>query len=242
MQMRLFILLCLVIFNLQLSTVYARSQFTLPTVKYALTVKTTPSTAVVKIMNIRPSYYDGIKLKSGNYRIEVSARGYDTQKKTVAFSNKDKVIYIALSKKVALTPKNPPAKEEPQTAENSIAFLPDNTPIQQEKPKFTHTKGYSRFLRRSNELYGISYQDPLFNAYCRRYARLAVRQAKRRIRHHCEGEISILHNDAASQWQLVTAPQKAWCKTVSSHATYKETIYREERLEYCVSGYILRSK
>ena len=241
--MRLFILLCFVILNLPFSVVSARSQFTLPPVNYALTIKTTPSNAVVKIMNIKPSYYDGIKLKSGNYRIEISARGYDTQKETVRFSNKDKILYIALSKKVALSPKNPPVKEEPQAAQNSIAFLPNSNPVQQaKKPKFTHTKGYQRFLRHADELYGISYEDPRFNTYCKRYARLAVRQAQRRIRHHCEEEISVLHNDAASQWLLVTRPQKEWCKTVSSHATYKETIYREERLEYCVSGYILRSK
>ena len=241
--MRLLVLLCLIIFNLQFSVVSARSQFTLPTVKYALTVKTTPSNAVVKIMNIRPSYHNGIKLKPGNYRLEVSAKGYDVHKQTVLFSNKDKVVYIALNKKTPLVPKVSPVSNEPETTENSISFFPSNAPIQQEqKPKFTHTKNYKRFLRRSNRLYGISYEDSQFNTYCKHYARLAVRQAQRRIRHHCEEEISVLNNDAASQWLLIAAPQEAWCKTVSSHATYKETIYREERLEYCIAGYILRSK
>ena len=37
-------------------------------IQYGLTVNTTPSDAKVAIMNIKPRYYDGIKLKPGNYR------------------------------------------------------------------------------------------------------------------------------------------------------------------------------
>ncbi len=260
MQMRLFILLFLLLSNLQFSLLYARSQFTLPPAKYALTVKTTPSHAIVKIMNIKPSYHHGIKLKAGDYRIEVSAQGYDTQKKTVKLTDRDKTIYIALNPTAPLVSKEPPllstdppvnppySPEKGLPAGKVISILPDNNTDRQQqedrptKQKFTHTKGYQRFLNHANRLYGISYNDPRFIPYCKQYARLAVRQARRRLSNHCEKEISVFHNDQASQWQLKKAPQESWCRTVSSHATYKESIYREERLEYCIAGYILRSK
>ncbi len=271
--MRLFILISLLSLNLFLTTAYARSQFTLPPNQYTLTVKTTPHNATIKIMNIKPSYQDGILLKEGNYRIEVSASGYETVKKTVLLSKKDKIIYIALRKKTPFISKQPPAveiREEPPIAVNPTLIIVDdkepeiiqpsssaryeyedyvtagnNKPkvIQQlPKRRFIHTKGYNRFLRRANKLYGVSYNDPRFERYCKQYANLAIRQAQRRIDNHCEQEISPLHNDKASQWQLNKRPQQAWCRTVSAYATYNETVYREERLEYCIAGYILRSK
>ena len=47
--------------------------------KYSLHIQTNPSDARVQIMNIKPKYYDGIKLKSGRYDIRVSRRGYHTE-------------------------------------------------------------------------------------------------------------------------------------------------------------------
>ena len=248
--MRLFILIALISWSLQLSTlVHARSQFTLPASQYALTIKTTPRHATIKIMNIKPSYQEGIQLKEGNYRIEVSAKGYETVKQNVIISKKDKIVYIALDKKTSLIGKPPPTvdiHEEQVTVENSIQIIPSNKAPQiikhSTKRRFTHSKGYNRFLRYANRLYGVSYEDPQFIRFCKRYANLAVRQAQRRIDNHCEQEISVFHNDKANQWLLRKRPQEKWCRTVSSHATYNETIYREERLEYCISGTILRSK
>ena len=46
--------------------------------KYSLTIQRIPSSARVRILNIKPKYYDGIKLKKGKYHIEVSQRGYKT--------------------------------------------------------------------------------------------------------------------------------------------------------------------
>jgi len=48
------------------------------TQKYSLTIKPTPSNARVQIMNIKPKYYDGIKLKKGKYDIKVSKKSYQT--------------------------------------------------------------------------------------------------------------------------------------------------------------------
>jgi len=46
--------------------------------EFPLTVNTTPSNAKVQILNIKPKYYDGIKLKRGKYKIRVSKNGYKT--------------------------------------------------------------------------------------------------------------------------------------------------------------------
>jgi len=47
---------------------------------FSLTVHTTPSDAKVYITNIKPKYYDGIRLKKGSYNIKVSKNGYHTKK------------------------------------------------------------------------------------------------------------------------------------------------------------------
>ena len=50
----------------------------IPIKKFSLSVQTTPSDARVRILNIKPKYHDGIKLKKGKYHIEVSKRGYSS--------------------------------------------------------------------------------------------------------------------------------------------------------------------
>lgn len=47
--------------------------------KFSLTINSTPSDAKVQITNIKPKYYDGIKLKKGIYNIKVSKEGYITK-------------------------------------------------------------------------------------------------------------------------------------------------------------------
>lgn len=65
--------------------------------KYLLTINVVPSNARVRIMNIKPKYYDGIKLKQGKYYIEVSKRGYKTITKWINL-NKDRNLNIKLDK------------------------------------------------------------------------------------------------------------------------------------------------
>jgi hypothetical protein len=48
--------------------------------KSRLYVDTEPKDARVRILNIRPKYYNGIMLKPGKYLVEVSANGYKTEK------------------------------------------------------------------------------------------------------------------------------------------------------------------
>ena len=56
----------------------AKKSLVLPRTEYSLTVKPTPAEAMVRIMNIRQVYEDGILLVAGRYDIEVSASGFDT--------------------------------------------------------------------------------------------------------------------------------------------------------------------
>ena len=115
--MRLIILIFLFLFNLLfLETAYARSKFTLPDPLYALTIITTPKNATVKIMNIKPKYYQAIKLKTGDYYIEVSAEGYQLKKQKISIHHQDKKIQIKL------------AKNQPKLTDNRLdKFLSDST-------------------------------------------------------------------------------------------------------------------
>jgi hypothetical protein len=45
-----------------------------------LFVKTIPSWSRVRIMNIRPMFYQGIELSPGRYNLEISAKGYKTKR------------------------------------------------------------------------------------------------------------------------------------------------------------------
>jgi formylglycine-generating enzyme required for sulfatase activity len=63
-----------------------------------LTVVTEPDNARVRILNIRPSYQDGINLTPGRYHLEVSAEGYQTQTPWVDISGGNHHEAITLEK------------------------------------------------------------------------------------------------------------------------------------------------
>ncbi|MBL0708396.1 MAG: caspase family protein [Sulfurimonas sp.] len=65
---------------------------------FSLNINTSPSNAKVVITNIKPRYYDGIKLKKGSYTIKVSKKGYTTKSGNIELSG-DLDIDIALDKK-----------------------------------------------------------------------------------------------------------------------------------------------
>lgn len=71
--------------------------------KYTLTINPTPSDAKVYIMNIKPKYKEGMKLKKGRYSIKVKARGYETKEFRISLK-KDSHYNIVLSK-LAKAPK-----------------------------------------------------------------------------------------------------------------------------------------
>jgi len=51
--------------------------------EFPLTIHTVPSNAKVQILNIKPKYYDGIKLKQGIYNIRISKNGYKNKNFTI---------------------------------------------------------------------------------------------------------------------------------------------------------------
>ena len=64
----------------------------------SLTVQTTPANAKVRVLNIKPKYYDGIELAPGSYHVEVSKGGYQTQRVWVELKQDKHVEPIVLAK------------------------------------------------------------------------------------------------------------------------------------------------
>ena len=63
-----------------------------------LFIEAVPENARVRVLNIAPVFYQGMELKPGRYHLEVSAEGYETEKRWVTLSaGKDKNINIRLA-------------------------------------------------------------------------------------------------------------------------------------------------
>ncbi len=63
-----------------------------------LFVKTMPENARVRILNIGPAFYQGMELEPGRYHVEVSAEGYETEKRWVTLSaEQDENVDIGLT-------------------------------------------------------------------------------------------------------------------------------------------------
>ena len=60
-----------------------------PIQKFSLSITTMPSPAKIKFLNIKPTYYDGMKLKKGKYHIEVSKKGYRTIDKWITLKQNE---------------------------------------------------------------------------------------------------------------------------------------------------------
>jgi len=65
--------------------------------KFSLDISSSPSGAIIKILNIKPRYHKGILLKKGKYHLSVSKKGFDTKKQWIDL-DKDSNIHIALDK------------------------------------------------------------------------------------------------------------------------------------------------
>lgn len=70
----------------------------------ALTVVATPPDARIQLANVEAEYYPGIRLKPGDYKIEVSRQGYKSHAQWVELKSKDQVINVALSELVRSEP------------------------------------------------------------------------------------------------------------------------------------------
>lgn len=64
-----------------------------------LTVDASPASARVRVMNIGPAYQPGMELEPGSYDIEVSAPGYETQRRWVSISGRSAAPVFRLRKR-----------------------------------------------------------------------------------------------------------------------------------------------
>ncbi|MBA6379700.1 MULTISPECIES: hypothetical protein [unclassified Colwellia] len=69
---------------------------------FPVTIKANPSSARVRIMNITPVYQDEIELKKGRYDVEVTLRGYRTQRFWVDLDPRFNQLEVNLNKKGSL--------------------------------------------------------------------------------------------------------------------------------------------
>ncbi|MDR2790333.1 MAG: PEGA domain-containing protein [Campylobacteraceae bacterium] len=87
---------------------------------YSLTIGVTPRDAAVKILNIKPKYYDGIKLERGDYHIYVVKDGYKPVSRWINIKQNE-YINIALEKNIEIpvAQKTSPVKIQSTQASNS---------------------------------------------------------------------------------------------------------------------------
>jgi len=77
---------------------------------FSLTINTTPYNAKVYITNIKPKYYDGIKLKKGTYNIKVKRAGYLTKEGTIELTRSESINIVLEKEKVVYKAKPKPQK------------------------------------------------------------------------------------------------------------------------------------
>jgi hypothetical protein len=75
--------------------------------EYRLTVRTTPSNARVRLVNSSFTYRPGVSLPPGNYVVEVSGRGYETQQKSVRIADGNVTESITLERVATVTTPTP---------------------------------------------------------------------------------------------------------------------------------------
>ncbi len=104
---------------------------------YALTVEVTPKDSIVKIMNIKPKYHDGIQLGVGAYDILVQREGYKMYRQWINISTSDvtrNVVLNPLSQQTASTSSPTTTQESSETEEDQVQKpveppIPDNIPF-----------------------------------------------------------------------------------------------------------------
>ncbi len=67
---------------------------------YRLTVRADPADASVRLRGISTVYRPGVSLAPGNYTVEVSRTGYETQRMTVRIADSDLTVPVALAKQL----------------------------------------------------------------------------------------------------------------------------------------------
>lgn len=81
---------------------------------YRLTIRTDPASARVRLVNSSFTYRPGVSLPPGSYTIEVSGRGYETQRSSVRIDDRDVTESVVLEQ-IAQPPAPPPPPSSPGT-------------------------------------------------------------------------------------------------------------------------------
>ena len=99
---------------------------------------------------------------------------------------------------------------------------------------FAHTPEFTELNQLSIYLKGHDYRtDRRFPSYCEKYARVANRQAQRRI-NRCLNRIPVVSEATRVRWSINYEGHRNWCRSVSSNATGIENRVRESQLRSCI--------
>ncbi|MXR69900.1 hypothetical protein GNT65_14655 [Shewanella sp. JBTF-M18] len=92
---------------------------------FPLQVVTQPTTAKVRVMNIGPKYEFGMPLAAGNYKLEISDKGYKTRKLTVRLDHNQNQFGVSLQPIGGKT-----VEADTASANDSKASVKDSEPAQ----------------------------------------------------------------------------------------------------------------
>ena len=113
----------------------------------SLYVDTSPAEANVRVLNIKPKYEYGIKLKSGRYHIEVSQQGYQKKKQWVELSQAKQEFDFQLDKLRTTSTSTELAKDNAYTVDSAISTM--------------NATSLSSFMMGRNN--GDSHEKPVYN-------------------------------------------------------------------------------
>jgi len=91
---------------------------------YSLTVQANPRDSRIKIMNIKPRYHDGIRLKSGVYDVLIEKDGYESYRENITVSQRDVVQQVQLMPLPSVAKKQqiaPPKQTQPTSPKTEVS-------------------------------------------------------------------------------------------------------------------------
>ncbi len=92
---------------------------------FALTVRTEPAEASVRLLNSATPYQPGVRLPPGDYEIEVTQPGYVAHREIVRIGDSDATLAIVLEKaRYGLMVRPEPADAQIRLLESSVAYRP----------------------------------------------------------------------------------------------------------------------
>ena len=96
-----------------------------PPQTYALTLRTEPEGASIRLLNHPTPYQPGMRLPPGDYQVEATQPGYAVRKETVRISDRDVAMTITLDKaRYGLTVRPEPADAQVRLLGSSPAYQP----------------------------------------------------------------------------------------------------------------------